>query len=260
MTCLPTVWPDGLPWKYTAYAMLVARWLRTYAAGIKQSYYVTLAGTEMADVVVLAAMVPGLVTKIVAYEEKDVRYAFASKRAEQLNNERGLKIEVRADDFFNYQRDTDCQHIFFLDLEGTCAFGNFHKRLGQMFQDSIIREGDLLLVTSYLGRNPGWPHIRSVFEGEFMALGLSESAEMRAYYRAMHPSFTLFKGLSHFRLSHQIKVSCLGRAKYTSRQSPMGLYAYVMSAGQTDFKGFIRDSDTMSFDVSSMQFLDPASF
>src|SRR5262249_39082284 len=98
-----------------------------------------------------------------------------------------------------------------MDLEGICApWGGYDEKLGEMFQHGTIREGDLLLITSSLGRDPGIKEIMETFSGEYCVLNITEEGEARRAYRRSHPSFTLYKGLNQKSLTGELRIRCLG--------------------------------------------------
>jgi hypothetical protein len=178
----------------------------------------------------------------------------ASKTVTELRSQ-GLDIHITNGSFFDYRRTEALPHIFFLDLEGICAtWGGYDEELGQMFQDEIIREGDLLLITSSLGRDPGIKKIMSAFSGEYSVLSITDLVEARKLYRRAHPSFTLFRGLNKKHLTRELQVRCLGCIKYQDpKRFPMGLYGFAVTTGATDFKQLINDTDIQYYDMKKLQ-------
>lgn len=88
------------------------------------------------------------------------------------------------------------------DLLGVFAWADYDARVGKMFQREIIKEGDCLLITSHLAQRPGIEQVRKAFSGELSVLGVSDTAAIGKLYRRTHPSFTLFKALTRYRLKN----------------------------------------------------------
>jgi hypothetical protein len=231
------------PRKYAALHLLLARWLRVYADRAQQYCYVTLGGTELRDVQSIRFVNQGLAATVVSYEEAKGRYRLALETAERLNAS-GSAIAVESGTFFSYKRRSDLPHIYFLDLEGICAWGDYSIQFARMFQDETIREGDCLIITSHLGHNRGWDEVRKHFSGELAALGIDENdaKKLRATYRTAHPTMTLFKALCRNRIEGELRLSCFGIVKYSdSGRTPMGLYGYSISGGTTALKSFVGE-------------------
>jgi hypothetical protein len=180
-------------------------------------------------------------------ENNHERYKLGEATAERVRN-LGVMVETVEQDFFDFERDGDEPHLFFLDLEGICALADYHLRFAEMFRKAALRERDTILITSHLGHNPGWPRIFSAFDAEFRILGLVDPANKRTWYRLAHPSFTLFRALSHANLQDEIALSCFGCVEYRDK-SPMALYGYVVEEGTTPFPTFVRN--TPHFHVNS---------
>lgn len=109
-----------------------------------------------------------------------------------------------------------------------------------MFQTGTVRESDTILITSYLGRNPGWDKVFRKYSSEFLVLGISTFAQKRSVYRRSHPSFTLFRALSEVNLQSEIALRCFGCIEYHDSSS-MGLYGYLVDGGITTFSPFVRN-------------------
>lgn len=229
------------PFKYAAFHLLLAKWIRHYAP-LGECVYVTLGGTELRDAQNFHFIDPRLATDAVSYEEDRERHALAEQSAEKLAAA-GVAVRIEHGSFFDYVRNSDLPHLFFLDLEGNCACSSadYHLRFADMFQNGTLREGDSLLITSYLGRNVGWERLYQRFDAEFRILQLPDEAAKRLWYRRAHPSFTLFKALTSVDLQNELLLSCFGAVEYRDR-SPMAIYGYTISAGQTRFLEFIRNT------------------
>ena len=234
---------DYGPRKYAALHLLLARWLRAHADASAEYCYVTLGGTELRDVQSLCFVNRGLARTAISFEAERPRHRLAVQTAERLNA-KGITVEVRAGTFFSYKRSSDTPHIYFLDLEGICAWGDYYLQFARMFQDETIREKDCLLITSHLGHNRGWGEVRRHFSPELAALGVDENDEsrLRSAFRTAHPTMTLFKALCRHRIEGELRITCFGIAKYRdSGRTPMGLYGYSMEAGSTVLKSFVDD-------------------
>jgi hypothetical protein len=229
---------------------MLSRWLRA-SERANEYVYVTLGGTELRDIQCLKFIDPALVSKVVSYEEDNERFKVAIQRAAALRGE-GLDIEVVHGDFFSYKRRSALPHIFFLDLIGICAWGDYASAFGELFQNEVVREGDLLMITSHLGHNLGMPKIQSTFSGEFSVLGIHEAREARQAYRCAHPSFTLFRALNARALDSELRVKCLGCIKYRDN-SPMGLYGFSIEPGTTELKLLVRDAGILYFDMNEVR-------
>jgi hypothetical protein len=254
--------PDRLkfgPNKYSAFHLLMARWLRHHSR--QQQYcYVTLGGTELRDVLSVRFMDHGLITSVWSYEGNKTRFREAQAVSSRFA-ESGIAVEVRHADFFSHERESALPHIFFLDLPGVCAFSDYHIQFGELFQNEIIREGDCLLITSHLGHNPGWKKVRKQFNAEFAILGIDDTDDpsVRSIFRRAHPSMTLFKGLCRNQLQSEIAISCFGAIKYKDT-TPMGIYGYDVAAGRTELRSFVSSVGENYFDGMGGAFCPPESF
>lgn len=226
--------------KYAALHLLLCRWLRHYAQ--PQPYqYVTLGGTEFRDVISLHFVDPNLLVNAISFEGNGGRFALATQTAQNLG-QGGIQIDVRRGNILTtYERQSGTPHIFFIDLLGICAFGNYAELFGDMFQDETIREGDCVIITSYLPARVGWPRVYETFGGEFLILGAGTEAERRECYRRHHPSFTLYRALRRVELENTLAVRCFGGISYRSR-APMGVFGYTVEAGTTQIVHFTQNN------------------
>jgi hypothetical protein len=242
--------------KYAALHLMHSRAIRLSVSPDTEYVYVTLGGTEFRDVQSLRFIDPRLASRIISFETDKARHKLATKTAEQLQAQ-GIPLTLLNKSFFDYERTDDLPHIFFLDLEGICAWGDYSEKLGQMFQDEVIREGDLLLVTSSLGHNPGTKEIMKTFAGEYTVLNIVGEEEAKKVYKRSHPSFTLYKALNQKGLTQELRIRCLGCIKYRDN-SPMGIYGYSILTGATDFKQLINDSEIQYYDMNEVRCCDRA--
>src|SRR5260370_22562892 len=184
------------PRKYAGLHLLFSRWLRIYGDPAKPYCYVTLGGTELRDIHSLCFVDPKLGTTVTSFEVDRKRHALAQVQADQLAT-LGATVNLQLGNFFSYKRQSDLPHIFFFDLPGICAWGDYDARFSEIFQDEVIREGDCLLITSHLGHNRGLEEIRRHFSGEFAILRIDGNSDeqVKKTYRRSHPTMTLFKAL-----------------------------------------------------------------
>jgi hypothetical protein len=237
---------DYGPNKYAAYHLILSRWLRHFATP-GDYCYVTLGGTELRDVESVAFIDPRLAVDARSYEENSERHGIAERTASELA-ERDVAVKPRRGNIFEYDRRENLSHIFFVDLEGVCAWADYYERFGKMFQDGVIREGDALFVTSYLGRHPGWNRVFDTFDGQFRILGIADREEKKMWYRRAHPSFTIFKGLEYASCVSELSVRAFGCVEYRDT-SPMAVYGYAVAKGMTVFRHFIRDKSFYHFRI-----------
>jgi len=237
------------PSKYAAFHLLLSRWLRHYAKKSKYCY-VTLGGTELKDIQSVYFIDPELTCNAVSFERIQQRHALAEVTAARLAPS-GISITTVRQDIFTFQRQSETPHFFFVDIEGAFASADYYLRFAQMLRDEVLREDDVLFVTSYLGRNPGWERVFQRYDGEFRALGIEDSDSKRKWYRLAHPSFTLFQALAEADLQQQLNFECVGCVEYRDTSS-MGLYAYTISPGRTIFTSFVRS--TRHFHISKGYF------
>jgi hypothetical protein len=232
--------------KYSAFLLMISRWLRLYSS-TRQYRYVTLGGTELRDLQTLYYVDPTLVLHAKSYEEESTRYNWAAQVADALRV-KGVDVEVIHGSFFDYERTGTEPHIFFLDLEGIFAWSNYHMRVGDMLTDGTIQEGDTVFVTSHLGHNPGWAKVFSAFDGQFRLLKVSRDIEKQKMYRKSHPSFTMFKALEYSGLSNALAMKCFASISYQG-SCPMGLYGFNFAVGQTDFVDLVTDVSATLIEV-----------
>jgi hypothetical protein len=234
--------PKRLPFgpsKYAAFHLLLSRWLRHYGKA-EQYSYITLGGTELRDIHSIHFIDPTLVSPATSYERDRGRHLLTATELEKLQSA-GVEVTAVNGDIFSCSRESAACHLFFFDFQGICAWSDYADRFEDLFQREVIREEDAFFLTSYLGRNPGWPRVFDTFSGEFSLLGATDAATRRLWYRRAHPSFTLFRALSHGRLEDEIRLRCLGCVEYKD-SSPMGLYGYVVTNGRTNFRDFIIET------------------
>jgi hypothetical protein len=248
------------PRKYAALHLLLCRWIRLFGNPNSSYCYVTLGGTELKDIESLRFIDPELSSNICSYETTQGRYELAQRRASELATN-GLGINLHYASIFSHQRTSALPHIYFVDLEGICAWGDYDRRFADMFQNEVIREGDCLLITSHLGHRPGLDRVRDHFGGEFSVLGIDEKDDdvVKALFRRAHPSMTLFKALSLNGIQSELALRCFGIVKYKDG-APMGIYGYTLSAGTTSLGSFVGDRDTSYFEIGSGQVHDLSRF
>ncbi len=262
---MPTNLTDRLlygPKKYAGLHLLLCRWLRMHAQPATSYSYVTLGGTELRDIHSLSFIDLQLLSGVWSYESDPKRYALAAKSAEALAA-LGITIRMRDTTFFSHTRQSENPHIFFLDLTGICAWGDYDQQFGEMFQNEVIREGDCLLITSHLGHHRGTFEIRELFRGEFAVLGinLDDNDRVRNIYRRAHPSMTLFKGLCDKGIHRELQVRCFGTVKYKDHgRTPMGIYGYALLPGATELKTLVEGGGTDYFDLNSGELCSPDRF
>src|ERR1700687_5846320 len=100
--------------KYSAFHLLLARWLR-HAAADSAYNYVTLGGTELRDVLSIAYIDEQLMKTVTSYEAREDRYVMASTSAAALATR--MEVSVIHGNFFDRQRSQVDPTIFFVDLE-----------------------------------------------------------------------------------------------------------------------------------------------
>ena len=237
------------PNKYAALHLLLCRWARLFGDRDKRYCYVTLGGTELRDI-----------PSLWSYETDAKRFDIAKKTAIELAR-CGITVGVKYATLWSHQRQSDLPHIFFVDLQGVCAWSDYDHRFADLFQNEIIREGDCLLITSHLGHNPGPVAIREHFGGELAVLGIDDNNELlvRSIFRRAHPTMTLFKALCLNGIQSELALRCFGVVKYRDG-SPMGIYGYIVSGGTTALARFVGDSLTTYFDVSKGRPCSPENF
>jgi hypothetical protein len=219
------------PNKYAALNLLIAKWLRHFAIVGQEYCYVTLGGTELYDVANLNWIDSRLTRAVVSYEQDPACHPLAEKTAEQFRAQ-GIAVEIIHDDIFRYRRRYDLPHIFYLDLLGTCSLDPYKREFKIWFEQEVIQPGDLLLVTSYLGRNHGWTKVLQPFDSEFRLLKVSSLERKKTVYRATHPLFVLNRALLDAGLQDELRLRGYGFIKYHDK-SVMGLYGIMFEKGTT---------------------------
>lgn len=228
--------------KYAALNLVLAKWLRHYVKPKQKYSYVTLGGTELYDVKNIAWIDEDLVSAVRAYEQAPERYAIALKSAATIRDH-NINIELLEQDMFQYERDFDGAHIYFFDFEGTCSGTHYQSKFQQWFEDQIIKVGDLLIITSYLGRNIGWDQVLDQFEGEFRKFRVESVDDRKRLYVTAHPGFLLHHALRKSGLEDEIRLNNFGFVKYYD-SSPMGLYAFACESGVTNLRNMVEQIST----------------
>jgi hypothetical protein len=228
--------------------LVFGRWIRLFAQQCSYKY-VTLGGTELRDIQMVYRIDPALATSPTSFEELKERYTIALQSADLLKA-RGCDIQVLHENVFQYSRNDEGPHIFFFDTLGIFAWADYDERLGEMFQNGTIQEGDLFLVTSHLGHNPGWRKVYEKFDGEFRYLRISDPEKKRLLYRCAHPSFTVYKALEYAGMTGDLLLTCIGCVGYFGR-SPMGVWGYIVKSGSTNFKQFIDETQQRFVDLKN---------
>jgi hypothetical protein len=212
--------------KYCALNQILAKWLGELGSPIEPYWYVTLGGTELRDVSFMTWIDRRLTSKVISFEQDPDRYKLAQQSLSRLH-EKSVDAELVPDDIFSYRRSNDGPpHIFYLDLLGICSPNPYRREFQQWFENDILRPGDILLITSYLGRNPGWEKVLNQFDSEFRLLRVSSMEEKKHLYDVFHPMFVLFRSLIDAGLNHEMSVRCFASVKYRD-SSTMGLYGIV---------------------------------
>jgi len=225
--------------KYAALSLMAARWLRLLPPGQGPFNYVTLGGTELRDVTIWHWINSQVLAHVFSFEKDPVRCSLAKETAERIR-EKGFEVVVKKDDIFEYERNGGAlSHIFFIDLEGVCKPRPFINRFRKWLDHGVIGPGDFLLITSYLGRNPGWDKILAPFDSEFRLLRISTFGGKRSIYQMAHPLFILHRALLNAGLNQELCLNCIGYIKYRDT-STMGLYGIAFSEGQTRLETLVR--------------------
>jgi hypothetical protein len=236
--------------KYAAFSLLISRWVRSGAATAESYVYVTLAGTELGDVKSLHFIDPGLVTKTFAFEYDRENYRVATQNGRVLKSS-GIDVTVSNTNLLDYGRPDPRPHIFHVDLPGIFAWADYSTRVGRMFQREIIKEGDCILITSHLGHRPVIEEVQKNFSGELAVLGVSSKEDVAKLFRRAHPSFTLFKALTTYRLARELNLKCFGCVRYRDT-TPMGIYGYVVDAGTTELRDLVDDPAIGYFNMNTL--------
>jgi hypothetical protein len=249
------------PKKYAALHLMLCRWVRLYGTPEASYCYVTLGGTELRDIESLRFVDTKLTSSVWSYEEILDRYKLAKNNAAALVAATGMTLDLQHASLFSHKRTSDLPHIFFVDILGICAWGDYDQLFAAMFQNEVVREGDCLLITSHLGHRPGPDKVREHFGGEFAVLGIDESDNglVRSVYRRAHPTMTLFKALCLNGIQSELSLRCFGAVKYRDG-APMGIYGYTVSGGKTELATFVNDGATAYFDIGTGRQCKPEAF
>jgi hypothetical protein len=225
--------------KYAALSLMAARWVKLILSDEVPFNYVTLGGTELRDVLIWHWIDNRMLSRVFSFERRRDRYSLAEKTAERLR-ERGIDVVVSQEDIFNYQRDEELPHVFFIDLPGVCKPTPFIDRFRKWLESGTVGPGDLLLITSHLGVRSGWERSLASYDSEFRWLGVTTSGDKQRVYGIAHPLFVLHRALLEAGLVGEIRLDCLGHVKYFDT-STMGLYGIVLSEGQTQLETLIAN-------------------
>lgn len=227
--------------KYEAVNLMLARCACRLSVFQRPFHYVTVGGTELADVPGIRWMAGANLLDVTSYESDEKRILRAKESASLLS-EKGVDVSVHLGDVYGYQRTADEPHCFFLDFCGTFNAPHIPK-LRKWFAEEVVRDGDLLMVTSFLSRHPGWPRVLKPFSGEFAYLGVATAAERQVLYYPLHPSLVVYRALLDAGLDGELAVNCIGQVKYSGRgRAPMGIYAFSISEGKTRLDEFVQDT------------------
>jgi hypothetical protein len=239
------------PNKYAALHLLLCRWIRLHGTPDASYCYVTLGGTELRDIESLRFVDTKLTSSVWSYEDEPDRHALAQKNGAKLIAA-GTTLELLHASIFSHSRTSQLPHIFFIDIFGIFAWGDYDQLFSGMFQNEVIREGDCLLITSHLGHRPGLDAVRQQFSGEFAVLGIDENDDkiVRGVFRRAHPTMTLYKALCLNGIQSELSLRCFGAVKYRDR-TPMGIYGYAVSPGKTELGAFVNDTGTAYFDMGT---------
>jgi hypothetical protein len=243
-------WKLG-PNKYAALNLLIAKWLRHHAISDQQYCYVTLGGSELYDVANLNWIDNRLTQTILSYEQNPSVLPSAQITAGQFRRN-GINVEIVPDDIFQYRRRSDLPHVFYIDLLGTLTPDPYRREFKIWFEDEVIQPRDLLVVTSYLGRNPGWNRVLQPFDSEFRILKISSPEEKKKVYRATHPLFVLNRALMDAGLNKELRLRGFGFIKYRDK-SVMGLYGITCEEGATNLGSLV--SEVSAFDAIKRDWL-----
>ena len=225
------------PYKYAAYSLIVARWLSTAPRPLPQYSYITLGGTELRDIEHIGWINAQLVSSVVAYEENQSRFSLALQTATVLET-KGVKVKMIEGDIFEYRRASGGGHIYFVDFEGTCAGDVVCNEFREWFENEVIQPGDVLLITSYLGRNRGWEKTLEQFDGAFRILRTSDD-DRKSMYEIAHPLFTIYRALIKSGRENELQLNSIGFIRYYDT-SPMGLYAIAFEHGRVNLQSMVQ--------------------
>lgn len=222
------------PNKYYAINLVFARWLRHYAVANQEYCYVTLGGTELRDVANVVWIDELLGSDIISYENDSGKAGLARRTAASMA-ENGLAVSVIEGDIFSYERTSDLPHIFFLDLTGICKPIPYESEFRDWLERDVLRVGDFLLVTSYLGRQ----ELR-LYDSEFRELRSFRYGEKRRLYDRCHPTFVLRRALLSMGLERELRLRPVGSIRYRDSSS-MGLYGILVEEGDTNLRFLVEE-------------------
>jgi hypothetical protein len=237
--------------KYYALNLMLARWLRHHAVPGGGYHYVTLGGTELRDIVNAGWIDRLLITSVSSYEENEKNAALAEVTAVQLAS-KGVHVSILNDDIFTYRREIAAPHIFYVDLMGICRPRPYLQHFSDWFLHDVLRSGDLLLITSYLGRNIGWPKVLEEYDSEFRQLRFDLLADRKEMYHRAHPLFVLNRALTASGLQEELALRPLGTIRYMDTSS-MGLYGIALQEGSTTLPGLLTDLPFWNTNQASIQ-------
>jgi hypothetical protein len=238
------------PHKYIALNLLLSKWLRKHAKPGPYCY-VTLGGSELRDILNLNWIDQSLTTRVFSFEQDPVAYKEASKLAGHYKGT-GLEIEVEKNDLFSYKRTINDPHIFFIDLLRNCSRSNYQAPFRKWFESDVIRPGDLLIITSYLGRHPGWSTVLKAFDAEFRLLKIQSKEDRKRIYSAYHPMLVLNRSLEDCELQDELVLDPVCSIKYFD-SSTMGLYGIVCGEGQTTLSNLVKVCHQVDLTKSAKQ-------
>lgn len=225
--------------KYAAFNLMVARWLSRNQAIAAEHNYVTVAGSQLHDVLNLAWINGRLARRVVAYEQDTNRWKKADQRARSLGD-LGVQIDVLRDDYFTYERDSDAPHIFYIDVPGVISNSHHGEQLKSWFVQGVIQPGDLLLITSSLRVGSDWKTAVEPFEGEFMFLGIRDDERRKELFELAHPGLVLLRALRRSGRDAEVRLDALGSIRYVSRTVAMGLYGFECLEGRTELSELVE--------------------
>jgi hypothetical protein len=228
------------PKKYVAFHMMLAKWLRSFADSSQAYCYVTLGGTELYDIANIYWVDNRMAYSVLSYEEDPDRFVLANEKAKQFK-EKGITISIIKEDIFNYRRSMVGPHIYYLDLLGICSRASYQIDFQAWFEKDVIQPGDLLLITSNLGRRQGWQKMLAPFQGDFTYLKVDDEEKMKGLYEVAHPLFVLARALLDAGLASELSLRPLGCVKYRDKRTLMALYGVICENGSADLWNIIRN-------------------
>ena len=238
------------PNKYAAVNMLLSRWLRNFAQPGPYCY-VTLGGSELKDILNLKWIDKSLTSRVFSFEQDAAAFKQASELAVKYRNQ-GIEIEVRKEDLFGYERSIDDPHIFYVDLLKSCSRSNYQDLFRKWFETNVVRPGDLLMITSYLGRKPGWPKVLSQYDSDFRLLRIEGNENRKKIYNSFHPFLVLNRSLEDCELEQEIELDVICSIKYFD-SSPMGLYGVACKDGETILSKLVKECHQVDLTKSAKE-------